>query len=134
MKILMLFGGHGTGKTQTINDVFNKIKNPGAQVTLLSHSNNKADFEAITTYNNIKVGFYSAGDLREDIIYAIMRYSHEKCDVLICANSFVRSLGASGWLTRFSPLQSSKLQIDPIKPLLGKSYTAQDIAKIIGKI
>ncbi|WP_304708783.1 hypothetical protein [uncultured Rikenella sp.] len=133
MKILMLLGRHETGKTQAINDVFNKIKNPGDQVTLLSHTGNEDDFEAIITYNDLKIGFYSAGDLREDIVYAITHYYHKGCDVLICANSFVRSRGASGWLTRFSPLQSSVFQYIDIFPSQDK-FSAQDIPDIIKKI
>lgn len=115
MKIIMLIGCHCSGKTKTINEIFDAIKSPADQRIMLTHSVNETDFEAEIIFNGLKVGFYSAGDLHSDIITAINKYTESRCDILICANSFERSLWRNSWLDVFMRRYHPQHTIIPIK-------------------
>lgn len=115
MKIIMLIGRHRSGKTKTINEIFDAVKGPNDQRIMLTHSVSRDDFEAEIIFNGRKIGFYSAGDARNDVITAISKYTKSGCDVLICANSFVHSLWHNHWLSVFLQRNYPQHIIIPIK-------------------
>lgn len=116
MKIIMLIGRHKSGKTQTINDIFDAVKSPQDIKTPLPNTGNPNDFEAEIIYNRKKIGFYSAGDTHDDVERAIDTYSQHNCDILVCANSFERSHQKNQWLNIFLQQKyPQQHQIIPIK-------------------
>jgi hypothetical protein len=85
MKVIILSGEPKTGKSTTLNDVFDNIAsriNPPPTKTPLD----PPDFEAIFPYKRKVVAIYSEGDLLYLIKDAIHKYATQ-CDVLILAYS-----------------------------------------------
>jgi hypothetical protein len=86
MKMIILSGKPGTGKTTTLNDVFAIIAsgiNPPPVKTPVGPGN---DFEAAVLYKGKRVAIFSAGDTLYRIREAICKYAAQ-CDVLILAYS-----------------------------------------------
>ena len=90
MKIIMLYGPSSSGKTTTINMVYDAIisqsfvVNPKRQL-----GGNPADFEAVLDYTNDgtskRVAFFSMGDFAYEVVHAMSYYEGMGCDVLVCA-------------------------------------------------
>jgi ABC-type dipeptide/oligopeptide/nickel transport system ATPase component len=88
MKIIMLSGECNSGKSTTLNLVYNTI-NPAPQDIIepkTSVGNQKdKDFKCIICYNGKKVSFYTGGDNPSSIIDEAIEEYKEKCDTLVCA-------------------------------------------------
>ena len=93
MKIILLYGASGSGKTTTLNDVFNRLSSQQIQnvhkVPIKFGSNN--DFEADFVYQNKLIGIFSLGDTLSAVGNAIERYEKLKVNVFItaCNNKFL---------------------------------------------
>jgi tRNA uridine 5-carbamoylmethylation protein Kti12 len=89
MKIILLSGNPNSGKSTTLNLVFDTItangtKNIIAGKTVIGNPNQK-DFKCVVQYNNKEVGIFTMGDYYIEIIKAIIAYAN--MDVLILAYS-----------------------------------------------
>ena len=90
MKIIMLYGPSSSGKTTTINMVYDAIVpqsfvvHPKRQL-----GGNPADFEAVLDYNKgdstKRVAFFSMGDFASEVVHAMSYYEGMGCEVLVCA-------------------------------------------------
>jgi hypothetical protein len=90
MKIIMLSGKHNSGKSTTLNLVYDKME-PNIETIIepkkvLGNPIYK-DFECIVKYNNKKVAFYTMGDFSGLLIDAFKKYDNLNCCILICACS-----------------------------------------------
>lgn len=87
MKIVLLSGKPNTGKTTTLNLVYNSLLSSSAHIlqprSILGSNPN--DFECILSYTGKVVAIYSAGDLISDCYSAIVKYCY--CDTLVLAYS-----------------------------------------------
>ena len=88
MKIIMLKGKDNSGKTTTLNLVYDElVNNKNAKVCSYVKLGWKGDdFACTLAYKNLKVAIFSMGDYVEDIKRAIEHYRHTSADVLIIAN------------------------------------------------
>ncbi|MDR0587153.1 MAG: hypothetical protein LBG26_07930 [Treponema sp.] len=88
MKIVLLSGKPGSGKTTTLNDVYNELVDddkdridcPKAQVGA-----NPLDFECVVTFHEKKIALFTAGDYLWQCVESIIKYAW--VDVLIQAYS-----------------------------------------------
>jgi nicotinamide riboside kinase len=87
MRIILLAGNDSTGKTTTINDVFDQITKGMTPPPVKTHIPDSClyDFEATILYLEKKVAFFSLGDILYRVEEAIIKYSH--VDVLILAHN-----------------------------------------------
>ena len=73
VKIIFLLGENNSGKTTTLNLVYNTIANNSPRIPIQYGS--KTDFESMFIYNNQHVAIYSLGDIQYKVIDAIkLRY------------------------------------------------------------
>ncbi|OMG52081.1 hypothetical protein BJN45_15625 [Azonexus hydrophilus] len=96
MDIILLSGSPSSGKTTTINAVYDDLISKGAIVvqSKVQLGGNAADFECIVKYNGKLVAMYSMGDYLIHCCFAAVRYA--SCDKLILAynNKFKQDLAA----------------------------------------
>ncbi|MDE5690663.1 MAG: hypothetical protein K2I13_00345 [Alistipes sp.] len=87
-KIIMLRGKDYSGKTTTLNLVYDElVNNRKAKVCSYVKLGWKGDdFACTLDYNNQKVAIFSMGDYVDDIRRAIDYYAHKSVDVLVIAN------------------------------------------------
>lgn len=90
MQIIVLKGNSNTGKTITLNLVYDIFLQRGA--TLISDKQTignpkQNDFEVIVEWKSKKIGFFTMGDYSTYLANAIYRYEELDCDILICAIS-----------------------------------------------
>lgn len=90
MKIIMLYGPSSSGKTTTINMVYNVILPQSLIVHPKQHlGGDPNDFEAVLNYsvNGVtkKIAFFSMGDFAYEVVHAMSFYEGMGCDVLVCA-------------------------------------------------
>jgi thymidylate kinase len=90
MRIIVLHGMSNTGKSTTLNLLYNMLVPALAQ----SHNNRvvlgnpvQNDFSETITYNNEMVEFFTMGDHPKKIELAIRKASYQKINVFICACS-----------------------------------------------
>ncbi len=83
VKIIFLLGENNSGKTTTLNLVYNTIANNSPRIPIQYGS--KTDFESMFIYNNQHVAIYSLGDIQYKVIDAIDKYTKLHTDVLIIA-------------------------------------------------
>lgn len=96
MDIILLSGSPNSGKTTTMNVVYNDLISKGATVVQrkVQVGGNAADFECIVKYKGKLVAMYSMGDYLIHCCFAAVRYA--SCDKLILAynNKFKQDLAA----------------------------------------
>ncbi|MDR1107707.1 MAG: hypothetical protein LBL19_01600 [Spirochaetaceae bacterium] len=96
MKIIMLTGPAQSGKTTTLNLLYDKITDKGSKNVLACKSvlGNPAvnDFKCVVSYKDKKVAMYTMGDYYKAMIEAIIEFAN--CDVLVLAynNGFAAKL------------------------------------------
>lgn len=85
--IILLSGRPNTGKTSTINLVYEEFIKQGASVVKEKKQlgNNEMDFESVLQYQNKLIAIYSMGDYYRCCRSALKKYA--KCDFLILAYS-----------------------------------------------
>lgn len=82
----MLYGPSESGKTTTINMVYEKLKNDSLSENVSPREViEDRDFKAIIQYNGQKVAFFSRGDYSREVNRIMTDYDKQNCDVLICA-------------------------------------------------
>lgn len=88
MKVVFLHGEHNSGKTTTINKLYDQLLSKGAKV-IEPRKNlpGKDDFECVLELNNRTIALFSLGDYMYAIGAAIGYYTRVNCDVLVVANS-----------------------------------------------
>lgn len=87
MKIIMLKGPDNSGKTTTLNLVYDELVKRNAAVKFKVELGWKGDdFASILNYNNKTVAIFSMGDYVDDIKRAIEYFDHKSVDILIIAN------------------------------------------------
>lgn len=88
MKIIVLQGLPNTGKTETLNLVYQILTpNPQNVISWRSINPNTRDFEAVFLYHGQRIGIYTEGDYSNRLANAIWRYAEIPCDYFICALS-----------------------------------------------
>jgi len=96
MKIILLSGKPNTGKTTTLNLLYDKITQNGTKNIIAKKEEFKypaiKDFECIVSYNSKKTAIFSMGDVYGTFIEVIIKYAN--CDILVLAYSerFVKKL------------------------------------------
>ncbi len=94
MDIILLSGRPSSGKTTTINLVYNTLAAQGAAVVVSKAllGGNPNDFECVLKYNGKQVAIYSMGDYLHTCCLAVIKYAY--CDKLILAysNKFKQNL------------------------------------------
>lgn len=87
MKVIVLRGGAGSGKTTTINLVYDELVNKGATLTepRTQVGGNEKDFECILNCEGKSIAFFSMGDAANPVIKAMLDYKAKGCDALVCA-------------------------------------------------
>jgi hypothetical protein len=86
MRMIILSGDPGTGKTTTLNDVFVIIASEINPPPVKTPVGPGKDFEAAVLYKGKRVTIFSEGDTLYHIREAICKYAAQ-CDVLILAYS-----------------------------------------------
>lgn len=90
MQIIVLQGMPNTGKTKTLNLVFDiMVLNGGGVSTNRQVLGNPSqnDFSDIVKWNNQKVAFFTMGDYSTYLAKAIYDFNRQNCDILVCALS-----------------------------------------------
>jgi len=90
MKIIALKGPGSSGKSTTLNLVYDELISLGAKVLIPKSAlgnPKQRDFECILEYASKKIAFYTMGDFSSKTIEAIDKYSNSLCDVLILATN-----------------------------------------------
>ncbi len=86
MKIIMLYGPSESGKTTTINMVYEKLKKDSLSENVSPREViEDRDFKAIIRYKGQTIAFFSRGDYSREVNWIMTDYDKQKCDVLICA-------------------------------------------------
>lgn len=87
MKAIIIKGESESGKTSAINYIYKYLLNKGAEAFEEREKEqvgkNAEDFKHVLCYLNVKIAFYSAGDLPKQIQSA--KLWGKKSDILICA-------------------------------------------------
>lgn len=89
MKVILLSGAPSSGKTTTLNKVYDELIGLGA-IPLRPKKQlggNPNDFECVLTYMAKQIAIFTMGDFAIEVIHAMSFYEGMGCDVLIVANS-----------------------------------------------
>lgn len=96
MDIILLSGNSNSGKTTTMNVVYEELISKGATVvrSKVQVGGNVRDFECVVKYKGKLVAMYSMGDYLMHCCFAAVRYA--SCDKLVLAynNRFKQDLAA----------------------------------------
>lgn len=89
MRIIVLQGMPNTGKTITLNLVYDTVLQNGGVSTNRQVIGNPTqnDFSDIVLRGNQRIAFFTMGDYSTYLANAIYDYDHQNCDVLVCALS-----------------------------------------------
>ncbi|MCL2127417.1 MAG: hypothetical protein FWH38_04110 [Treponema sp.] len=87
MKIIMLAGEPNTGKTTTLNLLYNQLTDNGRKNIVKKRkrigNEGKGDFQCVVGCGGKSAAIFSKGDVLSGITNAILQYAH--CDILILA-------------------------------------------------
>lgn len=89
MKTIILSGANNTGKTKTLNIVYQELVKRHGNPTFHAPLKPKNDFECVFEIDNKKIVIYSAGDFVKTIRHAVTKY-RSVADILIIPNSNFR--------------------------------------------
>lgn len=88
MKVVFLHGEHNSGKTTTINRLYERLLSEGAkEIEPKKNLPGRDDFECVVELNNRTIALFSLGDYMYAIGAAVGYYTRANCDVLVVANS-----------------------------------------------
>lgn len=89
MRIIVLQGMSDTGKTSTLNLVYNMLVPNGGGISTNRQSlgGDPNDFSDIVIRDNQRIAFYTMGDYSTYLANAIYDYDRQNCDILVCALS-----------------------------------------------
>ena len=86
MKIFMLSGPGSSGKTTSLNMLYERILQLGGKSKNKQRlGGDEKDFSDIVIYNNLKIAFFTMGDYSMQLVDAMQNYADQSIDVLICA-------------------------------------------------
>ncbi len=91
MKCICLVGRYNTGKTKTINAVYQLLREGAKSICFENEGRKKDDIVAMLEFKGIRVGFISAGDSVEPDKYSkgmrnnFARIRKLDCQILLCA-------------------------------------------------
>lgn len=110
MNIIVLQGMPNTGKTGTINLVWDLLRNNGGVSTNRQpYGGDPNDFIDTVLWNNLKIGILSMGDLSTPIANEIRNFNSQKCDVVVCALSINNAkVRANNALNKFNITRINK--------------------------
>jgi len=110
MKIIALVGLSNTGKTTTINLVYNMVLQQGGMTTQKQPlGGDPNDFLDIVLWKNIKIVFFSMGDNSTALANAIYNYREQNCDLMICSLSIgTPKIRANNALNSFNATRINK--------------------------
>lgn len=89
MKVIMLIGDKDSGKTTTLNMVYDYLTKVVETKIIRSKTQlggDPKDFECVLDYQGMKVAIFSMGDNIYDIIHAMSYYEGNESNILIVAN------------------------------------------------
>jgi tRNA uridine 5-carbamoylmethylation protein Kti12 len=94
MKIILLTGPPRSGKTTTLNMLYDTVTDNGKKNIEVPRCDIGAasDFECVLNYKNKKVEIFSAGDSYHECIKAIIAYANRDVLVLAYSTKFCRAL------------------------------------------
>jgi uridine kinase len=98
MKIIVLAGKSGTGKTCALKMLFNKLTSEGkeniieAKKYLPNGKETDKDFECIVSYDGKSVAIYTMGDYCDKVIEAIVKYAYLDVLVLACNTDYKKKI------------------------------------------
>lgn len=112
MRIIVLQGMPNTGKTRTLNLVYDLLVPNGVGVS----TNRKVignpaqnDFSDIVQWNNQRAAFFTMGDYSTYLANAIYDFNNQNCDVLVCALSTnTAKIRANNALNKFNAMRITK--------------------------
>ena len=110
MKIIALVGLSNTGKTTTINLVYNMVLQQGGMTTQKQPlGGDPNDFLDRVLWKNIKIVFFSMGDNSTALANAIYNYREQNCDLMICSLSIgTPKIRANNALNSFNATRINK--------------------------
>jgi len=112
MRIIVLQGMPNTGKTRTLNLVYNMlVPNGGSVSTNRQVIGNpiQNDFSDIVIRGTQRIAFYTMGDYSTHLANAIYDYDRQNCDILVCALSTnTAKVRANNALNQFSATRINK--------------------------
>ncbi|MBO7521212.1 MAG: hypothetical protein J6T16_03120 [Opitutales bacterium] len=86
MDVIVLTGKVNSGKTTTLNKLFEKIhKLQNAEILRKNEIEGNRDFSAILKIDSIKIGIISYGDYLVQFKEVFNEFEKEQVDILICA-------------------------------------------------
>jgi thymidylate kinase len=136
MRIIVLQGMPNTGKTSTLNLVYDMLVPNGGGVSTnrrVIGNLTQNDFSDIVIRGTQRIAFFTMGDYSTHLVNAIYDYDRQGCDVLVCALSTNTSKArANNALTQFNVTRINKT-IEPNKPaqLAANTADAQTIVNLI---
>ncbi|MFN7912447.1 MAG: hypothetical protein ACK5QC_11540 [Bacteroidota bacterium] len=89
MRIIVLQGMPNTGKTRTLNLVYDMLVPNGGGISTNRQplGGNPRDFSDIVIRGTQQIAFFTMGDYSTYLANAIYDYDRQNCDVLVCALS-----------------------------------------------
>lgn len=89
MRIIVLQGMPNTGKTSTLNLVYNMLVPNGGGVSTNRQAlgGDPNDFSDIVLRGNQRISFFTMGDYSTHLSNAVYNYLAQGCDILFCALS-----------------------------------------------
>jgi thymidylate kinase len=136
MRIIVLQGMPNTGKTRTLNLVYDMlVPNGGGVSTNRQVIGNPVqnDFSDIVIRGNQRIAFFTMGDYSTFLANAIYDYNRQNCDVLVCTLSTnTAKVRANNALNQFNTTRINKT-IAPNTPaeLATNTADAQTIFNLI---
>ena len=90
MKVIMLDGKSRSGKTTTLNYLYEAMVAPDGKNIIHPKTQvgaNPEDFECVLEYDGKKVAIFTMGDIMVEVNHAMSFYEGMDCDVLVCASN-----------------------------------------------
>lgn len=135
MRIIVLQGLPNTGKTRTLNLVYNLLVPNGGGVSTNRQplGGDPSDFSDIVVRGTQRIAFFTMGDYSTYLANAIYDYDRQNCDVLICALSTnTAKVRANNALNQFNATRINKnVAPNPTAELASNTADAQTIFNLI---
>jgi hypothetical protein len=135
MRVIVLQEIPNTGKTSTLNLVYNMMipNGGGVSTNRLPLGGDPNDFSDIVVRAAQRIAFFTMGDYSTYLANAIYGYDRQNCDVLVCAlSSNTAKLRANNALNAFSATRINKtIAVNSTAELAANSADAQIIFNLI---
>jgi hypothetical protein len=135
MRIIVLQGMPNTGKTRTLNLVYDMLVPNGGGVSTNRQplGGDPRDFSDIVVRGNQRIAFFTMGDYSTYLANAIYDYDRQSCDVLVCALSTnTAKVRANNTLNQFNATRINKtIAPNPTAELAINTADAQTLFNLI---